>query len=370
MANRMRDRVMDRRTLLGVMSGFAISSTVRRSMAAEMPSASGSLISAIHDASDHRVPEMIKTPLYRSEGLSKLFKSDVLLKCDHLQTTGSFKYRGASNKIRLLNASQRRRGVVTSSSGNHGLAVALAGRHAGVQVTVYAPATASAAKLDAIRSYGAALELIDDGITVGETKHSMAGRAAVKKAGRPFISPYNDLDVIAGQGTIGLEILSQAPKTDLVFVSVGGGGLAGGVGTALQSGSGNAKLVGCWPHNAPALLRAITAGKIYDVQEAETISDGTAGGLEPGAMTLGICSRVIHQHVEADERLIKEAMWALAEYDHWMVEGASGVALAGLSVLRNDIKGKTAVVVLCGRNITAKTYQGALDDGKKQLHFA
>lgn len=92
--------------------------------------------------------------------------------------------------------------------------------------------------------------------------------------------------------------------------------------------------------------------------------------MEPRAITLGICSRVIHKHVEADEQLIKEAMWALAEHDHWMVEGASGVALSGLSVLRNDIKGKTAVVVLCGRNITAKTYQDALNDGQKQLHFA
>ncbi len=361
---------MNRRTMLGAVSGFAVSLAGRPSWAVENRATGNDLISAIHDASDHRVPEMLKTPLYRSEGLSKLFKSDVFLKCEHLQTTGSFKYRGASNGIRLLSASQRKRGVVTASSGNHGLAVALAGRHAGVPVTVYAPSTASAAKLDAIRSYGASLELIDDGITDGETKHSMAGRAAAKRTGAAFLSPYNDAKVIAGQGTIGLEILSQAPKTDLVFLSVGGGGLAGGVGIALEAGSSRAKLVGCWPRNAPALLRAIEAGKIYNVREAETISDGTAGGLEPGAVTLGICSRVIHKHVEADEQLIKEAMWALADYDHWLVEGASGVALAGLSVLRNDIKGKTAVVVLCGRNITAKAYQAALDDGKKQTRFA
>lgn len=361
---------MNRRAMLGAVSGLAVSFATHQSRAAEDPSAGKNLISAIHDASDHRVPEMLKTPLYRSDGLSKLFKSDVFLKCEHLQTTGSFKYRGASNGIRLLDASHRRRGVVTASSGNHGLAVALAGLHAGVQVTVYAPSTASSAKLDAIRSYGASLELVDDGITDGETKHSLAGRAAASKTGRAFISPYNDLNVIAGQGTIGLEILSQAPKTDLVFLSVGGGGLASGVGIALESNSSRAKLVGCWPRNAPALLRAIEAGKIYNVRETETISDGTAGGLEPGAITLGICSRVIYKRVEADEQLIKEAMWALAEYDHWLVEGASGVALSGLSILRNDIKGKTAVVVLCGRNITAKTYQHALDDGKKQLHFS
>lgn len=361
---------MNRRTMLGAASGFAISLGTHGSRATEVQSASGNLISAIHDASARRVPEMLKTPLYRSDGLSKLFKSDVLLKCEHLQTTGSFKYRGASNGIRLLDGSHRRRGVVTASSGNHGLAVALAGLHAGVQVTVYAPSTASTAKLDAIRSYGASLELVDDGVTDGETKHSVAGRTAANRTGRAFISPYNDMNVIAGQGTIGLEILSQAPKTDLVFLSVGGGGLASGVGIALESGSSRAKLVGCWPRNAPALLRAIEAGKIYNVRETETISDGTAGGLEPGAMTFGICSRVIHKRVEADEQLIKEAMWALAEHDHWLVEGASGVALSGLSVLRNDIKGKTAVVVLCGRNITAEAYRDALSAGKRQLHFA
>lgn len=218
---------MDRRTMLGALSGFTISSIARQSRAAADPSADGNLVSAIHDASDNRVPEMLKTPLYRSDGLSKLFKSEVFLKCEHLQTTGSFKYRGASNSIRLLDAPRRRRGVVTASSGNHGLAVALAGRHAGVSVTVYAPSTASSAKLDAIRSYGASLELVDDGVTDGETKHSKAGRSAANRTGRTFISPYNDLNVIAGQGTIGLEILSEVPKTDLVFLSVGGGGLAG-----------------------------------------------------------------------------------------------------------------------------------------------
>src|SRR5262249_51777437 len=154
---------------------------------------------------------------------------------------------------------------------------------------------------------------------------------------RLFVSPYNDLDVIAGQGTIGLEIVEDAPRVDAVFVSVGGGGLAGGIGTALNAHAPQARPVGCWPAKSPALPGAIEAGRIHDVEESDTISDGTAGGIEPGSVTLEICSRVIHQRVEVDELLIKEAMWALSEHDHWMVEGAAGVALAGLSSLRHEM---------------------------------
>lgn len=299
---------------------------------------------------------MLHTPLSRSTGLSEVFGATVLLKCEHLQTTGSFKYRGAANAIRLLKGAAREAGVVTASSGNHGQAVALAGRNAGVPVTVYTSSKASPVKLAAIRGYGAELRLVEGGGLEAE----LEARAEAGRQGRLFVSPYNDLDVIAGQGTIGLEIAEQAPSVDLVFVSVGGGGLASGIGTALDAFSPGSTLVGCWPKNSPVLLRAIEAGAIHDVPEEDTISDGTAGGIEPGAVTLDLATKVIRRRVAVDEALIKEAMWALAEHDHWMVEGAAGVALAGLAALREQIAGLTAVVVLCGRNIAADTYVKAL----------
>jgi threonine dehydratase len=234
-----------------------------------------------------------------------------------------------------------------------------------VPVTVFASCKASAAKLAAIRGYGAELRLIEGGSLEAE----LAASEEAKKTGSLFVSPYNDLDVIAGQGTIGLEILDEVPGIDAVFLSVGGGGLAAGVGVALTDRASRAALIGCWPSNSPALLRAIEAGAIHDVPETETISDGTAGGIEPGSVTLEICSRVIRRRVEVDEVLIKEAMWALAEYDHWMVEGAAGVALAGLSVLRREVAGKTVAVVLCGRNIAAEIYRTAISEAHAQEHF-
>jgi threonine dehydratase len=323
------------------------------------------LLQAIREASEQRAAAMLRTPLERSAGLSRLFDADVLLKCEHLQTTGSFKYRGASNKMRLLTRDRRELGVVTASSGNHGQAVALAGRNAGVAVTVYASSRASPAKLTAIRAYGAELRLVEGGGLEAE----LAAGAEAARTGRVFVSPYNDLEVIAGQGTIGLEIGEAAPQVDAVFLSVGGGGLASGVGIALNGYAPRARLVGCWPINSPALLRAIESGRIHDVAETETISDGTAGGIEPGSVTLDICSRVIHQRVEVPELLIKEAMWALAEHDHWMVEGAAGLALAGLASLRREMRGKTVVVVLCGRNISAESYRSAISEGRAQRHF-
>jgi len=324
------------------------------------------LVLAIREASEQRAEAMLRTPLQRSAGLSRLFDADVLLKCEHLQTTGSFKYRGASNKMRLLPRECRERGVVTASSGNHGQAVALAGRNAGVPVTVYASSRASQAKLTAIRDYRAELRLVDGGGLEAE----LAASAEAAATGRVFVSPYNDLEVIAGQGTIGLEIAEDAPHVDAVFLSVGGGGLASGVGVALTAHAAQARLIGCWPANSPALLRALEIGRIHDVEETDTISDGTAGGIEPGSVTLDICSRVIHQRVEVQELLIKEAMWALAEHDHWIVEGAAGVALAGLCSLRQGMKGKTIAIVLCGRNISAESYWSAISEGRAQRHFS
>ncbi|WP_043359707.1 threonine/serine dehydratase [Belnapia sp. F-4-1] len=315
-----------------------------------------SLIDNIVEALEQRPAEMLETPLLPSFGLSDLLGCEVLLKAEHLQTTGSFKYRGAANAIRLLNEDQRRRGVVTASSGNHGQAVALAGRHAGVRVTVYATSTASPAKLAAIRGYGAELQLLEE----SSLEVELAARREAEASGRLFVSPYNDLSVIAGQGTIGLELANRAPDLDAVFVAVGGGGLVSGIGTALKGRGVGALVVGCWPEASPCLMQALEAGYIHDVPETDTISDGTAGGIEPGSVTLDLCAQTMDRRVAVSEREIKRAMWLLAEHDRWMVEGAAGVALAGLIRLADEFRGKKVAVVLCGRNITPSKYVAAL----------
>ncbi|MDK2760988.1 MAG: threonine/serine dehydratase [Sphingopyxis sp.] len=317
-----------------------------------------SLFKAIVEASQERPREMQETPLQRSIGLSDLLGCEVLLKCEHLQTTGSFKYRGGANAIRMLDEDARVRGVVTASSGNHGQAVALAGRNAGVAVTVYASSEASPTKLAAIRAYGAELRLLDGPGLDAE----LIARREAEESGRVFLSPYNDLSVIAGQGTIGLELFESAPDLAAVFVAVGGGGLASGIGTALKGRGSDAMLVGCWPEASPCLMRALEAGYIHDVPETDTISDGTAGGIEPGAITLDLCNEVVDRRVAVSEQEIKRAMWLIAEHDRWLVEGAAGVALAGLIAMADQLRGRKVAVVLCGRNISTAKYLAALNE--------
>lgn len=321
-----------------------------------------SLFKSIVEASEQRPAEMLETPLQLSPGLSGLLGCEVLLKLEHLQTTGSFKYRGAANTIRLLDGEARNGGVVTASSGNHGQAIALAGRNAGVPVTVFASAEASAIKLAAIRAYGAELKLIDGPGLEAE----LASRREAEATGRRFVSPYNDFGVIAGQGTIGLELLDRAPELDAVFMSVGGGGLAGGIGAAFKGRGSRAAVVGCWPEASPCLMRALEAGHIHDVPETETISDGTAGGIEPGSVTLDLCARTMDRRIAVSEQEIKHAMWLVAEHERWLVEGAAGVALAGLLRLARDFKGKRVAVVLCGRNIGPAKYVLALRDAMRR----
>jgi len=281
---------------------------------------------------------------------------EVYLKCEQLQHTGSFKFRGASNKVRLLDEVQRRQGVITASSGNHGQGVALAGKTAGVPVTVYAAASASSLKLDTIRALGAEVVTVDaDPLSV---ELEAARQAQVQ--GKLFISPYNDLQIIAGQGTIGMEIHEQLPDVDAVFVAVGGGGLVSGIGTALKHLNPNVEIVGCWPANAPTMERSLAAGEIIEMEESDTLSDGTAGGIEPGSITFALCQRVIDRTVLVSEQEIREAMQAIARFERWIIEGAAGVAVAGALKLATKYQGKRVAVVLCGRNIVLEKFIGAV----------
>ncbi|MDH0343100.1 MULTISPECIES: threonine/serine dehydratase [Chromobacterium] len=310
-------------------------------------------IAAAHQAIRPQAPV---TPLEHSPALSALTGCEVYLKCEHLQRTGSFKFRGASNKLRLLDPAARRDGVLAASTGNHGQAVALAGRLLGVPVTVYAPASAAAVKLDAIRALGADLELVDGDALAAE----LAAGDAARRAGLPFVSPYNDLEVVAGQGTVGMELAEQCPELDAVFVSVGGGGLISGIGAAMRRLAPDVEMVGCWPETAATMHASLQAGRIVEVDEGETLSDGTAGGVEPGAVTFELCRAVIRHGALVSEADIRAALRLLAQTERWMVEGAAGVALAGLLQLAPRYQGKKVAVVLCGRNIVLGKFLSAV----------
>lgn len=301
-------------------------------------------------------PQVRVTPLDYSVLLSAHTGCDVYLKGEHLQHTGSFKFRGASNKLRLLDEQQRKRGVITASTGNHGQGVALAAKIAGVGATIYAPESAATVKLDTIRALGGEVVLVGGDALNAE----LAAGEAARREGKVYISPYNDVEVIAGQGTCGAELAEQCGDLDAVFVSVGGGGLISGIATVLKQLSPRTQIVACWPENATSMYSNLEAGYIFEVAEQETLSDGTAGGVEPGAVTFELCRRLIDRKVLVSEEEIRNAMRVLARTDRWMIEGAAGVALASALKLAPEYQGKKIAVVLCGKNIVLEKYLKAV----------
>ncbi|MHA3352239.1 threonine/serine dehydratase [Yersinia enterocolitica] len=314
------------------------------------------LFDAIKEAHQALRPQVRVTPLEYSPLLSQHSGCEIYLKCEHLQHTGSFKFRGASNKLRLLTDEQCQRGVITASTGNHGQAMALAGKLAGVKATIYAPEQAAAIKLEAIRALGGEVELIPGDALNAE----LAADSAAQQQGKIYISPYNDRQIIAGQGTCGMEMVEQQPDLDAVFVAVGGGGLISGIATVLKKLSDKTQIIGCWPANATSMYTSLENGKIQEVAEQETLSDGTAGGVEPGAITFALCQQLIDQKVLVSEQEIKDAMRLIAHTDRWMIEGAAGVALAAALKQAPLWQGKKVAVVLCGKNIVLKKYLGAV----------
>lgn len=315
-----------------------------------------SLIDRIHDAHRGIRPHVKVTPLEHSAALSAALGCEVLLKCDHLQPTGAFKLRGATNKIRLLAEQGGHPEVVTASTGNHGRAVAYAGRKFGIKVTVYVGNTTPAVKADAIRAEGATLVTVDGEALEAE----LEARRVAQQGGIPYVAPYNDFDTIAGQGTMGVELAEQAQGLDAVFICVGGGGLVGGVGTALKSLSPGTRIVGVWPQASTCMLDSLRAGEIIATPEYPTLSDGSTGAVEPGSVTFPICQQVIDSTLTVSEREIARAMRAVADAEHWMIEGAAGVAMAGLTQAAQDYRGKKVAVVLCGRNVGLETFLDAM----------
>ena len=270
------------------------------------------------------------------------------LKLEHLQRTGSFKFRGASNKIAMLAPDQAAAGVITASNGNHGLGVAAAAQARGIAAEVFVSSQVSPAKARRIEAHGAVLRRVGTDPLQAE----LAAQRAAAECGKVFISPYNDLDVVAGQGTIAVELCRQLPRIDAVFVAVGGGGLIGGIGSYLKAVSPETEVVGCWPENSPVMYECLRAGRIVDVAERPTLSESTAGGLEPESVTFEICRRAIDRSVLLSEDEILAAMRRMIETEHWLIEGAAAVAVAAWTKEASRYQGKMAVVVLCGRNLS------------------
>ncbi|HWC98118.1 MAG TPA: threonine/serine dehydratase [Candidatus Sulfopaludibacter sp.] len=284
-------------------------------------------------------PYVRETPVEQSPALGGAF-----LKLEHLQHTGSFKFRGASHKIALLTPQQAAAGVIAASNGNHGLGVAAAAQARGIAAEVFVSAQVSPAKARRIEAMGARIRLAGDDPLTAE----LAARRAAEASGQVFISPYNDLDVVAGQGTIAVELHRQLPRIGAVYVAVGGGGLIAGIGAYLKAVSPSTEIIGCWPENSPVMHACMQAGEIVDVPESPTLSESTAGGLEPGSVTLDLCRKVIDRSVFVTEAEILAAMRKVLHEEHWLIEGAAAVAVA--AALKSP--SADAVVLLCGRNLS------------------
>ena len=312
---------------------------------------------AIPAAASRISPVVVATPVSESLALSELTGCQVFLKLEHLQHTGSFKLRGATNKILALDDKARNAGVVAASTGNHGLGVSYAAARSNVQARIYLPHGVSEAKVRMIRGFGAEVVLHGDDCLEAELK----ARSDADETGKTFVSPYNDEEVIAGQGTVALELMQQVADLDAVFVSVGGGGLIAGIGAHIKSVSQKTRVYGCWPENSRVMLECLRVGQIVPVREEYTISESTAGGLEPGSITFDLCCSVIDEAALAEEEEIAAAMKLLAVEERWITEGAAGLALAGLINAAPDLKGKRVAVVLCGRNIAWEKFQSIIN---------
>ncbi|WP_262027778.1 pyridoxal-phosphate dependent enzyme [Microvirga sp. Mcv34] len=288
-------------------------------------------------------PHIYETPLLPSRRIGRERGSSVFFKAENFQLTGSFKIRGAASKMTALGLD---RAVITASSGNHGIASAQAASSIGQALTVVLPETVAPAKLERIRSFN--VDVILHGAESGLAELYAQQEAASR--GLVYVSPYNDPEIVAGQGTIGLELLEQAESIDNVFVAMGGGGLIGGIGAVLKSFSPQTRVFGVAAQNSAALAAAMAAGRVVETEHLDTLADGVAGGMDEDSMTLPLAMSVIDEVVTCTEAEIADALKDLAFKENQIVEGAAALALAGFLKVAESCRGQRNVIVLCGAN--------------------
>lgn len=300
--------------------------------------------------------EIVLTPLEPSLSLSRMLGAEIYVKWECLQTTGSFKLRGAMNKILGLSASQRRRGVVSASTGNHGLAIHHAAKRHGVPLTLFLPEHAAPEKIARLKAAGADLAFFGASCDLAEIharKHALS-------SGRVFVSPYNDLDIILGQGTVGLEVFEDFPGVEDIVVPIGGGGLIAGVGGYLKGRNPTIRVVGVEPVNSAFMKASFEAGRLIDVKEKKTIADAVAGGIEPGSVTFPLCRRYVDMICTVSEDDIKKSMALLHSLHGHSVEGAGALSLAAVMTDPDTFRGRRVVLVVSGMNVAPALFRKAM----------
>ncbi len=306
-------------------------------------------------------PVVKQTPLERSKTFSEMTEADLYLKLENLQTTGSFKLRGAYNKIHRLDDRQKRRGVICASAGNHAQGVAHAATLLDVSSTVYMPRYAPPTKIIATRSYGA--EVVLEGETYDDAHRAAAQHA--ERDGLTFVPAFNDPDVIAGQGTIGIEIYQALDDIDVVLVPVGGGGLISGVAVALKHLQPDVTVIGVEAEGAQAMLRSLQQGEPTPLTSMSTIADGIAVK-HPGMLTFEHVRRYVDDMITVTDEEIARTLYMLLQRAKLVVEPAGAAGLAAVLCGTVSFPGKNVVALLSGGNINLLLLTQAVERGMMQ----
>lgn len=302
-------------------------------------------------AADRIRPLINHTPLVRSNVLSDIAGGDVFLKLENTQITGSFKLRGALNVLATLPAEKRARGVVASSAGNHGLGVAYAARHFGVPATIFVPTTAPQVKRDGITALGATIDTSQPHYDAAMD----AAKAFAADKGSTFINPCLGDMLLAGQGTVALEILGELPDLATLVVNVGGGGLLGGCGTLVRAVAPSVRIVGAQSENTAAMSRSLAAGRLVEIENVSTLADGLAGQIDAEAFDIG--ENALDEIVTlTEDEIARSIAWLWREHGQ-RVEGA-GACAAGAVWLERVAVSTPAAVVVSGGNIDAARFDG------------
>ncbi|UCE42856.1 MAG: threonine/serine dehydratase [Candidatus Aminicenantes bacterium] len=297
-----------------------------------------------------------ETPIEHSIFLSRLGGCNVFLKCENLQLTGSFKLRGALNKLLSFSKEELDRGLMTASSGNHGAAFAWLMNKFDLNGTIILPDTTAPTKIDTLLLYG--VDIIKHGDDC--IKAERFGRQTAQAQGLSYIPPYNDPQIIGGQGTIGIELARQVPSVDCVVVPVGGGGLIAGISGYHKSENPDFEILGCQPENSAVMHASVKAGQILDLESLPTISDGSAGGIEQDSITFPICQELVDDFILLTEEEIISALKLMLEKHYLLVEGAGALSVAAFIKQIDRFKGKNVVLILSGSKISLDTLKEIL----------
>lgn len=294
-----------------------------------------------------RIKEFVrKTPLIKSTFISKICGGNVYLKLENLQITNSFKVRGAFNRMLEMSSEEKKRGVVTASSGNHAQGVALAAKYLDMSAKIVIPAHVSELKLNKIKKYNVTI--------VQEGEFDQVERKARDlsiEEDLTYISPYNDLDIISGQGTIALEIYEEMKNIDSVITPIGGGGLISGIALAAKSIDPNVETIGVQTKGASTMYESWKSGKVVHIEEFQTVAEGLSGGLEDDAKTFDLISKYVDKIVLVKEESVKEAIRLLWKEEGQIVEGAGATPVAHILEEKQNFHNKNVVAIISGGNI-------------------